>query len=186
MEKREISSGNSCILVRDDSLLDGWKSPIYSWLKEEGFTSWGRKGVYSGVDWVYINLTSKIFAPGMPGIPITSVIGNHAITLDEFKTIYYIFKNYEGLEHLRMSKSEQDEWHEKQEKNAELNRAYWSEMTFDRYYAEVKDALIKNYKDLPELDVPILLEDEKKTLEDMFHRQYRPDRAAYALYIAWL
>lgn len=114
MEERRISSGNSCILVKDKSLLDGWNSPIYKWLKDEGFISWGRKGVYSGVDWVFINLTSKMFAPGMPGISVTSVIGNHAITMDEFMTIYHIFKKYEGLDRLRMSKEDQEEWHEKQ------------------------------------------------------------------------
>ena len=34
----------------------------------------------------------------MPGIAIVYVIGEHAITLDEFKTIYAIYKKYEGKE----------------------------------------------------------------------------------------
>lgn len=185
MEERRISSGNSCILVKDKSLLDGWNSPIYKWLKDEGFISWGRKGVYSGVDWVFINLTSKMFAPGMPGVSVTSVIGNHAITMDEFMTIYHIFKKYEGLERLRMSKEDQEEWHEKQAVYAEQNRIYWLDMTFDRYCAEVKDILIKTYTGIPKEEVPKYLDEEIRSLKDMFHRQYRPDRAAYILFMCW-
>lgn len=185
MEERRISSGNSCILVKDKSLLDGWNSPIYKWLKDEGFISWGLKGVYSGVDWVFINLSSKVFAPGMPGVSVTSVIGNHAITMDEFMTIYHIFKKYEGLERLRMSKADQKEWHEKQAVYAEQNRIYWLDMTFDMYCSEVKDILIKTYTGIPKEEVPKYLEEEMRTLKDMFHRQYRPDHAAYILFMCW-
>ena len=33
----------------------------------------------------------------MPGIKIVQPVGNHAITVDDFKTIYGIYKKYEGL-----------------------------------------------------------------------------------------
>ena len=36
---------------------------------------------------MYIDITRKLYAYGMPGIAIVSVIGEHAITLDEFKMI---------------------------------------------------------------------------------------------------
>ena len=110
MEERKIGTGSSCILVKDASLSQGWNAPLYQWLKDEGFVSWGRKGTYPGVDWIFINPTSKVFAPGMPGVGITSVICGHAITLDEFMTIYNIFKKYEGLDTLRMNQDEQNEW----------------------------------------------------------------------------
>lgn len=113
MEERRIGSGTSCILVKDKSLSQGWYAPLYKWLKEEGFISWGRKGTYLGVDWIFINLTSKVYAPGMPGVGITPVICSHAVTLDEFMTIYNIFKKYEGLDALRMSQQEQNEWNER-------------------------------------------------------------------------
>ncbi len=106
MEERKISTGASCFLVKDNSLLLGWDAPLYGWLKERGFISWGRKGIYEGVDWVYINLNSNVFAPGMPGIKITSVIGEHAITMNEFKQIDAIFSKYNGLDPLRMSHEE--------------------------------------------------------------------------------
>ena len=102
-EKRSISGGTACFLVKDKSLFEGWDSFVYEWLRREGFASWGRKGDYSCVDWVYVNVNSKVFAPGMPGIRVTSEIGNHAITFDEFLMIYNIFKKYEGLGPLEMS-----------------------------------------------------------------------------------
>ena len=48
-------------------------------------------------------LNSKVFAPGIPGIRVTSEIGPHAITFDEFLLIYNIYKKYEGLKPLEMS-----------------------------------------------------------------------------------
>ena len=110
MEERKIGSGTSCFLVKDESLKLEWRAPLYEWLRNEGFVSWGRKGTFLGVDWIYINITSKVFAPGMPGVGITRVIANHAITLDEFMTIYNIYKKYDGLDPLRMTEEEQKEW----------------------------------------------------------------------------
>ncbi len=49
----------------------------------------------------------------MPGVGIAPVIANHAITLDEFMTVYNIYKKYDGLDPLRMSKEEQREWNER-------------------------------------------------------------------------
>lgn len=102
MEEKTIGMGASCFLVKDASLRDGFRSPIYTWLKNDGFTTWGRKGTYN-TDWIYINILSKIYAPGVPGVGITKVVGGHAITLDEFMTIYSIYKKYEGLSVLKMS-----------------------------------------------------------------------------------
>ena len=55
----------------------------------------------------------KCLPPGMPGVGITPIICSHAVTLDEFMTIYNIFKQYEGLDTLRMNQKEQDEWNER-------------------------------------------------------------------------
>ncbi len=107
MEERKIGSGTSCFLVKDESLKLEWHAPLYEWLRNEGFVSWGRKGTFLGVDWIYINITSKVFASGMPGVGITPVIGNHAITLEEFMTIYEFYKKYEGLGPLQMTEEEQ-------------------------------------------------------------------------------
>ncbi len=185
MKKREISTQANCFVVRDESLLKGWDSPIYEWLKSEGFVSWGQKGVFDRVDWVYININSKVFAPGMPGINITSTIGNHAITLDEFKTIYQIYKKYDGLDFMRMSLKEQEEWNEKQKRDKEENRKYWEAMTFDIYCNKVKKILLSQYKGIPADEVPEYVESEYNYIKDCYERQSRPESTAYYLDLMW-
>ena len=95
-----MSEGSSSILVKDDSLLEGWEADFIKYLDSEGFENWGKKGYFSGINWIYVNLNNKKFAFGIPGIPITTPVGNHAITIEEFKTIYNIYKKYDGKEPL--------------------------------------------------------------------------------------
>ena len=68
-------------------------------LKAEGFRDAYYKGCY-GCSWVFVSITCKKYAYGMPGIKIVQPVGNHAISIDEFKTIYEIYKKYEGLDPL--------------------------------------------------------------------------------------
>ena len=93
-----IGSGTACILVKDSSLKNSvGDAPFYAWLKQNGFTKWQiGHGYYNGIDWVFVNLNSKLFNPGMPGIKLTEPICDHAITIEEFKTIYAIFDKYKG------------------------------------------------------------------------------------------
>ncbi len=96
IRNEDISAGTACFLVRDKRLADS-QNYFYTWLKNNGFKKWSKgHGWYDKVDWVYINLNSKIYNPGMPGIGITSIICNHAITLKEFIQIFFIYKKYEG------------------------------------------------------------------------------------------
>lgn len=114
MKERKISDNASCFLIKDERLKKDWHlSPIYIFLKENGFT--GEAGAYSieGIDWLYVNIYSKVFAKGRVGIALTKVVGDHAITFDEFVTIYNIYKNYEGFGTLNMTQIEQDEFEEK-------------------------------------------------------------------------
>lgn len=92
-EIKDISIGSACFLVKDHDLLRGNKSEIALWLNNEGFEAC--KGWWSGVDWIYININSKTYMGGMPGIPVTTPVGQHAITIEEFKAIYSVFKKYE-------------------------------------------------------------------------------------------
>lgn len=105
-EKRSegMGAGTSAILVRDESLkLLKDDAPFMKWLKDENFEFWSHsKGWYDNVDWIYINIESKQIARGMPGISVTGCIKNHAVTVDEFKIIYNIFKQYDGLDPLTM------------------------------------------------------------------------------------
>lgn len=91
-----LSCGTACFLVKDASLSD-INAEFFTWLREQGFRI-GKpaKGHFDNVDWVYVNLNSKKYGPGMPGVALTEVISNHAVTLDEFKTIYDIYEKYKG------------------------------------------------------------------------------------------
>lgn len=97
MSDKQGPISGSTFLVCDRSL-ESWGADFYKWLKSEGFELWeSSKGLFRGVIWVYININSRLFAPGIPGIPITlPIVGDHAITIDEFKAIYAILKKYEG------------------------------------------------------------------------------------------
>ena len=86
------------LLIKDDSLKD-MNAPFYVWLHDNGFKSAWYKGHF-GMDWVHVNITHKLFAYGTPGVEIVKAIGNHAITIDEFMTIYSISIKYDGLQRL--------------------------------------------------------------------------------------
>ena len=72
-----------------------YKNELLSFLKDEGFSC---KGGYWGCPWYFIDIENKIYYPGRPGVIYGKVIGNHEITVEEFKTIYHIFKKHEGLD----------------------------------------------------------------------------------------
>ena len=59
--------------------------------KSEGF---GHQNVEHAM---YVNINAKVFNWGMAGVSLATVVGNHAIHIDEFKSIYAIFEKYEGL-----------------------------------------------------------------------------------------
>lgn len=88
-------TGSESFLVSDDSLKD-IDAPFFGWLRDEGFRFGGRKGHFGNCTWVHVSITHKLFAYGMPGVAFGEVTGNHAITIEEFKLIYQIFKNYDG------------------------------------------------------------------------------------------
>lgn len=90
-----ISQGKTEAFLVYDRTLKSIHASFYSWLWNEGFTDAGPHGNY-GCQWVYINITHKQYAYGMPGVALVQPIGNHAITIDEFVTIYHIYAKYQG------------------------------------------------------------------------------------------
>ena len=93
-------------LIKDPSLKD-IDAPFLCWLRENGFKLAWHKGHYDVCPWVFVNITHKIFAYGMPGIKIVQAIGDHAITIDEFFTIWNIYAKYKGFDLLAMDEAEQ-------------------------------------------------------------------------------
>lgn len=98
MNKRK--NNESYFLVYDETIKNlgvGEVCEFYNWLKIEGFTRGeNSNGFWIGVGWLYVNVNSKQYVAGMPGIERFDPIGAHAITIDEFKAIYKIYKKYEG------------------------------------------------------------------------------------------
>ena len=92
-----IGSGKTEAFLVCDKSLEKCDAPFLIWLRDEGFTFGGYHGNY-GCWWVYINITRKQYAYGMPGVSLAQPIGNHAITIEEFQTIYAIYKKYDGKE----------------------------------------------------------------------------------------
>ena len=93
-EINDITRGNLCFLVKDKDILRWTDSEFIIWLENQGFEQF--KGWWDGVDWVYININSKTYMCGMIGVDVMEPIGNHALTTDEFMTIYNIYKKYDG------------------------------------------------------------------------------------------
>jgi hypothetical protein len=96
VEEPRISSGSACFLIKDDSLKT-WKGEFWDYLKKEGFSSWGVHGNW-GCDWAYVNVNSKLYAPGMPCVGITQCVVSkyprNALSIDEFKAIWEILKGH--------------------------------------------------------------------------------------------
>ena len=93
-EINDITRGNLCFLVKDKDISRWNDSEFIIWLENQGFEQF--KGWWDGVDWVYININSKTYMCGMIGVDVMGPIGNHALTTDEFMTIYNIYKKYDG------------------------------------------------------------------------------------------
>ena len=116
MSEQTLSANSSCFLIKDERLKKDWHlTAIYDFLKQEGFSGANvgtNLGCREGIDWLYINIYSKVFAKGRAGIALAKVVGDHAITFDEFVNIYNIYKRYEGFSILKMTKEEQAEFEE--------------------------------------------------------------------------
>ncbi len=98
----EINYGNAAFLVRGKEVGE-MNSTFWKWLSGKGYKPWKySKGFYENVDWAWINVNSKRYAHGMPGIQVAGFVGSHAITVDEFKVIIKILDKYEGKPPLQM------------------------------------------------------------------------------------
>lgn len=113
MNEREIGTGASCFLIKDKTIAY-WSADniIIKFLEDEGFINWGKAKSHAEIDWLYINIYSKVYSKGMYGVGLTKVVGDHAITWDEFLTIYNIYKKYEELSVLQMNLEEQRKFEE--------------------------------------------------------------------------
>ena len=92
-ENRIYYGKPTAFLVYDSSIAQ-FNAPFIKWLCKEGFTPGDHHGNF-GCPWVHINISRKLYAYGLPGVMMVAPLGNHAITIEEFQTIYSIYKKYE-------------------------------------------------------------------------------------------
>lgn len=90
----ESEEGTAYFLVYDENFKNYPEidDPFMDWLEFEGF-KW-HNVYHSTSTGIWLNINNKIIACGKPGIRCFEEIGHHAITVDEFKTIYGIYKKY--------------------------------------------------------------------------------------------
>lgn len=91
---KEHHTGNYLLVYIDQNIPS---SNVFKSLKERGYSCAGR--AVENVPWFNISLNTKLWFSGKIGVDLLSgdeVVGNHAITLNEFYLIDDIFKKYEG------------------------------------------------------------------------------------------
>ena len=176
--ERSIGSKNGCFLIKDTSLLQGWNSPVYNYLWSKGFIRWRTKGVFKGVDWVFVNICSKMFAPGIPGYQVTAVACDHAVTFEEFKTIYEIFGKYVGLDTLNMTIEEQDAYDKKWTEIKKSEMEYLHNLTYEKFFGEVKNELkeLLRYDIKTEEELICYMKKEENTIKEA----YRMNKELYS------
>ena len=100
MDKTEqiklLNKGTSCFLVRfnndneNDKLLKYLKENDYKWVNISSSIPRG--------PWYFINLNTKMCTVGRVGIgQVSEVVGNHAISVADFITIYQIYVKYKNM-----------------------------------------------------------------------------------------
>jgi len=89
-------------LVKDNSLKSNIDNEFMMFLKGENFTVKENWNSYYGIEWVFVNINAKQYAYGKPGVACGQLVGGHAITIEEFHTIYNIYKKYEGKRLMEM------------------------------------------------------------------------------------
>jgi len=94
MDKPMLSDGSACILVK---YLNNEEKKLIDYLNKNRY-----KHLLKGpigleqykCDWYWININSKIYCIGKPGVAYTKPLGDHAITVEEFIIINDIFEKY--------------------------------------------------------------------------------------------
>ena len=103
MDKTEqlklLNKGTSCFLVRFTK--DNENEKLLKYLKENNYNWVNISSSIPRGQWYFINLNTRMCIVGRIGIAqVSEVVGNHAISVDEFIIIAEIYKKYEGLKFL--------------------------------------------------------------------------------------
>ncbi len=190
--ERRLKEGTSAFYIYDEKITFSSEDPFIKWLREEGF-EYESFGHGNGPHALYVNINSKVYTRGMAGVGLASVVGNHAIHIDEFKQIYFIFKKYEGLAMGYYSWEQQrklDEYlknkdaieAENKRKREERDAAYFgADPSFEEYCKDLKTALLDDswYKEhYTEEEIESEIEYFEKDVRHSFEREEHPNSVA--------
>jgi len=96
MGENLLKIGAATFYIVDPLLEHKDDDPFIMWLKSEGYKYQGL-GHATAPHSLYVNVNAKVYNWGMGGVQLAPIIFDHAIHIDEFKSIYAIFKQYEPL-----------------------------------------------------------------------------------------
>ena len=91
-----LKSGTACFLVRFSN--DSENEKLLKYLKENDYNWVNVSSSIPRGPWYFINLNTKMCIVGRIGIgQVSEVVGNHAISVDDYIMIAELFKKYDGL-----------------------------------------------------------------------------------------
>ncbi len=87
-----LNQDSSAFCVIDKEQRGNPHTAFTNWLEEKGYRFSHKKGWF-GCEWLFVNVNTKVYAYGMPGVALANPVGNTKITINEFKIIYNILNN---------------------------------------------------------------------------------------------
>lgn len=94
MGENLLKEGAATFYIVDSKLEHRDDDSFILWLKSEGYRLQS-VGHPTADHCLYVNVASKVYNWGMAGILLSPILFDHAIHIDEFMTIYEIFKKYD-------------------------------------------------------------------------------------------
>lgn len=170
----------NAILVKDDSVKIIQDSAIYSFLVDQGFSQW-KMSCHPQCNWIYISLSDRTYLPGSLGIAHTNVLGDHAITITEFMTIYRIYEKYNGLSPLDMSQEETMQRDERSKELDDKRRRFFEDISFEDYLKLCRDMIRKTVDDESEEYIEAIMTEKMSLFSRAYENHTYPEVFAYSL-----
>lgn len=135
--------------------------------------------------WMYFNLNTRFMFYGNIGVNVLSgpVIGEHALTMDEFVQIADIYKKYEGKSLLAFTEEGQRHY---EERNNREYKEYVSpynveEMTFEEYKIAVMECLKRAMDGYCQEAIENSYKEYREELPEFYRKKFSPEAAATAI-----
>ncbi len=90
----DYTQGSSTILVSILNIDKKEKIEFLNYLQKNGFNIGLANEVIEKCNFLWVNINTRKAFHGLIGCPLCEPLGNQAITIKEFKTIFEIYRNY--------------------------------------------------------------------------------------------